>query len=122
MSAAPKNGKPFEPGHAKVGGRVKGSRNKLSADFIAALAKAFEEQGEAAIKIVAKEEPKDFLRVIASIIPRELDIHDNRLKEFSDDDVDAIIADYRERIARRASATGTGGAGNVRDGTPETTH
>lgn len=96
-------GKPFEPGHAKVGGRVKGSRNKLQADFLSALTKAFEEKGEEAIKVVIAESPKDFLKVIATIIPKELDINDNRLKEIPDDELSAIIEIARQRLARIGS-------------------
>ncbi len=118
MSGAP----PFEKGRVKTGGRAKGTRNKLTGDFLTALSQAFEELGPAAIKIVAKTEPANFLKVIASLVPKELDITDNRLKEFSDDDVDAIIAEYRERVARRASAAGASSSSSVRSGTGETTH
>ena len=44
-------------GHEKIDGRVKGARNKLSGDFVSALSRAFDEMGEEAIRIIAKEEP-----------------------------------------------------------------
>ena len=40
-----------------IDGRVKGARNKLSGDFVSALSRAFDEMGEEAIRMVAKEEP-----------------------------------------------------------------
>ena len=50
-------GKPFERGHPRLGGRGNGARNKLSGDFVSALSRAFDEMGEEAIRMVAKEEP-----------------------------------------------------------------
>ena len=44
-------GIPFEPGRPKTGGRVKGTRNKISMSFLEALARDFAEFGEEAIRI-----------------------------------------------------------------------
>lgn len=62
------------------GGRVKGSRNKLSMAFVEALSKAFDARGEEAIRIVIDERPQEFLKIIAAIVPKELEITDSRLK------------------------------------------
>ena len=95
-------GKPFEPGHEKTGGRVKGSRNKLTAKFIEALCADFEESGDEAIKICRIERPNEYLRVISAILPKELDINDNRLKEIPDDELDVLIELARQRIRSAA--------------------
>ena len=58
-------------GRAKTGGRVKGSRNKLSMAFVEALAKEFNDYGEEAIRIMRVENPSDFVKTIAAIIPKE---------------------------------------------------
>src|SRR5215203_2239470 len=92
-------GKPFENGHAKVGGRVKGARNKLSADFLSALSEAFEARGREAIEIVITENPEKFLSVIASVLPKEFEINDNRLKEIPDDQLDSFIEFARQHLA-----------------------
>jgi hypothetical protein len=93
----------FEPGREKTGGRKKGSRNKLSGDFVAALSEAFDQHGKDAITIVAKENPEQFLKVIASILPKEFEINDNRLKDFSDDELDFLIELAKRNLgARRA--------------------
>ncbi len=61
----------FQKGRDKTGGRVKGSRNKLSMAFVEALAKEFDEHGAEAIRIMRIENPSDFLKVIAAVIPKE---------------------------------------------------
>jgi hypothetical protein len=50
----------FAPGNS---GRRKGSRNKLSGDFIGALADEFAEHGAEAIRIVRVERPHEFLKI-----------------------------------------------------------
>lgn len=102
MSENKSIGKPFEPGHAKVGGRVKGARNKLSGDLLSALSLAFDEHGKAAIDIVAKEEPEKFLKICASLVPKELEITDNRLKDVPDEYVDAVIEHFERELGKGA--------------------
>ena len=76
-------GIPFEPGRPKTGGRVKGARNKLSMAFVEALAKEFEEHGAEAIRICRVERPTEFIKIIASIMPKEFEITDNRLADIT---------------------------------------
>lgn len=64
-------GRRFQPGNP---GRSKGSRNKLGEDFIAALHEDFQEHGVAAIVAVRQEKPDAYIKVIASILPRELKV------------------------------------------------
>lgn len=107
MSEAKPNGNVFEPGHAKVGGRKKGSRNKLSESFIKALCEDFDEHGADAIRLMRVETPAMYARVIASIVPKEYEINDNRLKDIPDDELDAIIEYTRARLAKRSGAGDT---------------
>ena len=67
----PPEGRRFEPGNP---GRPKGSRNKLGEDFIAALHDDFEQHGIAAIQAVRKDKPDAYIKVIASILPKELKV------------------------------------------------
>ena len=74
----------FQPGHPGGPGRPKNSRNRLSTKFLDALAKDFEEHGEGVLKIVRAEDPSGYLRVVASLMPKELDIEAHvRRDEFS---------------------------------------
>ena len=91
-------GIPFEPGRPKTGGRVKGARNKLSMAFVEALAKEFEEHGEEAIRICRVERPTEFIKIIASIMPREFEITDNRLAAITDEELDVFIEYARRQL------------------------
>ena len=57
-------------------GRPKSSRHKLSEDFISKLAQDFAEHGMSAIETVRKEEPAQYLRVVAAIVPKTLELDD----------------------------------------------
>lgn len=60
------------------GGRPKGARNKLTEDFIAALQKDFEEHGEVAVQACRMSKPSDYLKIIATVIPKEIQLTDER--------------------------------------------
>ena len=96
----------FEKGRQKTGGRVKGSRNRIAYKLIEALEKDFEEHGEQAIKIARIERPVEYLRIIASVIPKEFEIVDGRLTELSDEELDVFIARLRAQL-RSPVATDT---------------
>jgi hypothetical protein len=53
-------------------GRPVGNRNKLTEKFILALHDDFVEHGPAVIKKVREDKPDAYLKVIASILPRQL--------------------------------------------------
>ena len=97
-------GRPFTSQTAPRQGRMKGSRNKLGADFLYALQREFEQHGEEAIRIVRVEKPVEFLKVIASVLPKEFEIIDSRLKEIPDDELDAFIELARRRLASAAKS------------------
>jgi len=87
-------GKPFEPGHIGGGGRPRGAKNKLHRSFIEALQADFDLHGKAAIAIVRVEDPAAYLRVIASILPKELEV-----AQVSDVDLEATIAEVKALLA-----------------------
>jgi len=99
-------GKPFEPGRAKTGGRVKGSRNLISEAFLKDLAAEWQESGPSALKIMAKTDPSGFVKVTAALLPKEFEITETRLTEIPDNELDAFIEFARRRIAERALSIG----------------
>jgi hypothetical protein len=57
-------------------GRARGSRHKLSENFILALHDSFEEHGDAVIAAVIQDNPAEYLRIIASIVPKQFGIEE----------------------------------------------
>jgi hypothetical protein len=98
----------FEKGREKTGGRASGTRNKFSKKFDDALLRDFEEHGEDAIKIARIERPTEYLKLIASRFPIEFQFTDSRLKELSDDELDAFISHIRSRLGSTAADADSG--------------
>lgn len=66
------------------GGRPKGSRNKLAEAFITDMQADWEANGVATIAQVREERPEVYLKVVASILPRDLNVNINPLEEADD--------------------------------------
>jgi hypothetical protein len=81
----------FQPGN-RSGGRPVGARNKLQRDLLEALAADFQEHGPGVIRIARIEKPVEYLKVIASVLPRELVVEQNVLAELTDEEVANHIA------------------------------
>ena len=78
-------------------GRPVGSRNKLSEQFLSALAADWEQHGVEVLQNVRKDRPADYLRVIASVLPKEMHVAAaNDLEEMSDEELE-----YRTRELAR---------------------
>lgn len=97
-------GRPFQPGNP---GRPKGSRNKLGEEFIKALYADFEEHGPAVIATVRQEKPDQYLKVVASVLPKEVKVTTE--VDLSDDELDKRIRQLA--AALDLSIGGEGGAG-----------
>jgi hypothetical protein len=57
------------------GGRPKGSRNKLGEAFLEDLRDAWNEHGTEALKRCAIEEPAQFCRIVASLMPKDVNLN-----------------------------------------------
>jgi hypothetical protein len=76
----------WRPGQSgNLAGRPKGSRNKLSEDFVAALYNDFQENGAAAIAACRSEKPDIYLRIIAGILPKDVHLKVQPLDDLTDD-------------------------------------
>jgi hypothetical protein len=82
------------------GGRRAGARNRLSTKFLEALAADFEEEGAAAIKLCRIEEPAKYVQIVASLLPKQLELEDNRLGELDDDELEALLQHVKEQRAK----------------------
>ena len=64
---------PWKPGESgNPAGRPKGSRNKLSEEFVAEVYADWCEHGAAAIQTVRETRPDVYVKVVASLLPRQV--------------------------------------------------
>lgn len=86
--------KPFKPGEEWTGnakGRPKGSRNKLSEEFLSDLLVEWRENGPTALKAAALEKPVEFCKMVANLLPKQIQIKDE-LSDFTDEQLAALNA------------------------------
>jgi hypothetical protein len=87
----------FLPGQSP--GRPKGARNRLHSSFLYALAEDFERDGAAAIKICRIEEPSKYVQIVASLMPRELEVeHQSVVSDLDDAQLDDLILQIRQHL------------------------
>ena len=94
----------WQPGQSgNPAGRPRGSRNALSEEVICALLRDFRKHGEKAIAKVRRDQPGVYLKVIALLIPREHKVeYRNRVKELSDEQLEAAIEYIEAALAAKA--------------------
>ena len=93
------NLRPFQPGQSgNPKGRAPGSRNKLGEAFIEALYADFQEHGVETIAKVREEKPDQYLKVVASLMPRDLNINVSPYEDWTDDELVAAIRSLNEQI------------------------
>lgn len=101
----------FQPGQSgNPYGRPKGSRNRLSEAFTLALANDFDRHGPEVIEKVRVTDPAAYVRVIASILPKQVEIKEGAFDGVDDEQLAAIVA-----AARSALGVSDGGREGVGD-------
>lgn len=95
----------------KIGGpgRPKGSRNALGEAFLADLHAAWQERGPGVIERVIDERPQDFLKVVASILPKDFNVNVNSMDTMTDDELIQRIRQIDATIRPFLDAEGTDG-------------
>jgi Family of unknown function (DUF5681) len=89
----------FKPGQSgNPAGRPKGSRNKLGEQFLQDLQEHWQENGAKAIERLYRDRPHDYVKVVASILPKELHIKEEAFDQFSDQEILTLIATAKEAL------------------------
>jgi hypothetical protein len=76
-------------------GRPRGSRAKLGEDFLRDLHEAWQAKGKQAIANVVEERPHEFLKVVAGLLPKDINIKVDQLSEIDDSELAACLASLR---------------------------
>jgi Family of unknown function (DUF5681) len=87
------------------GGKPKGSRNSLQGKFFKELAEDFEKHGKQAIIDTRTNSPAQYLKVVASLMPKEFEIK-RPLEELSDEDIIAGVAALQSYLANASNDAG----------------
>ncbi len=92
------NLRPFRPGQSgNPAGRPKSARSKIGERFLQALHADFDDHGEGVIVRVREEEPATYLRLVAALLPKEIEAPPgNPLEGATRDELIALLAFIRE--------------------------
>ena len=97
------------------GGNRHRTRHLLNQEFMEALLLNFRHEGKRAIEKVAREQPGVYLKILALLVPREMQIEQtNRIKQMTDEEIEQAIEAIQTMLAARA-----GEAEKVIEGTAE---
>lgn len=97
------------------GGRPKGSRAKLGEAFLDDMYADWQENGIAVIQAVRADKPDVYLKVVASILPKDVNLNVNTMDEMTDDQLieriralDATIRPFLDTQGAHGDSEGVG--------------
>jgi len=83
----------IKPGEVRnPAGRPKGARHKLGTAFLEAMLADFTRNGQEVIEKVRDEKPDQYLKVVASILPKEIEVGEDTI-----DSIANMILERRKR-------------------------
>src|SRR5258706_12460961 len=81
-----------------------GLRDALARKFIDTLTADFEQNCSTVIKTLREDKAYDYLRIVVSLLPKEIVVDDSQLEEMPDDELAAVLSAVRSLIAARHAA------------------
>lgn len=79
-------------------GRPKGARSKLGEDFLADMYADWQNHGPAVIERVRETKPEQYLKVVASLLPKDINLNVESYQEWTDEQLMARILDLNKQI------------------------
>lgn len=105
----------FVLGGIGIGGRPKGARSKLGEAFLEDMLADWEANGPAAIREVREKKPDAYLKVVAMILPKDLNVNINNTDHLTDEQlierIRSLDAAIRPFLALEGASGVDGGAG-----------
>ena len=79
------------------------TRHLLNQEFMQALLLHFRQHGKKAIEKVARNQPAVYVKILALLVPREMQIEQtNRIKQMTDEEIEQAIEAIQTMLAARA--------------------
>jgi len=106
-------GRPFKPGESgNPAGRPKGARSKLGEQFCQDVYAKWQEQGERCIDAMIADKPGDFVKLVATMLPKEMNLNVQDHSDMSDEELHERI----RNLAAQLSPFLGDGIGNADEG------
>lgn len=99
----------FLKGHKGGPGRPRGYKLALSRAFVEDLLEDWHEHGSTAIAATRKTRPHEYLRVIASLVPRDVNLNVNPHEEMTDEQLAERLRALQSTIGPFLDVEGSGG-------------